>query len=62
MSYELHQVITYLRLTGAWQARLINFNGITLKDGLKRFLGERNLRAHGRRPRVHYYPRDLFSP
>jgi GxxExxY protein len=34
------QVITYLRLTGARQAFLINFNGVTLKEGLKSFLGD----------------------
>ena len=33
------QVLTYLRLTGARQAFLFNFNEVTLKDGLKSFLG-----------------------
>jgi len=33
------QVLTYLRLTGAKQAFLINFNGVTLKDGLRSYLG-----------------------
>lgn len=33
------QVITYLRLTAAQQALLINFNGSTLIEGLKSFLG-----------------------
>jgi GxxExxY protein len=33
------QVLTYLRLTGARQALLFNFNEVTLKDGLKSFLG-----------------------
>ncbi len=32
------QVLTYLRLTDARQAFLINFNGLTLKEGLKSFL------------------------
>ncbi len=39
------QVITYLRLTGAKQAFLINFNTVTLKEGLKSFLGGRELRS-----------------
>ena len=39
------QVITYLRLTGARQAFLINFNGITLKEGLRSFLRDRALRS-----------------
>ena len=33
------QVLTYLRLTGARQALLINFNGATLTEGLRSFLG-----------------------
>lgn len=32
------QVLTYLRLTGARQVLLMNFNGVTLKAGLKSFL------------------------
>ena len=36
------QVLTYLRLTGARQAFLINFNSVPLKAGLKSFLGARN--------------------
>ena len=32
------QVITYLRITGARQGFLINFHGVTLKEGLKSFL------------------------
>lgn len=39
------QALTYLRLTGARQAFLINFNGVTLKEGLKSFLGGRELRS-----------------
>ena len=46
MPIHTAQIITYLRLTGARQALLINFNGATLKEGLKSFLGERNLRSH----------------
>ncbi len=33
------QVLTYLRLTGARQALLINFNSLTVLEGLKSFLG-----------------------
>ena len=33
------QVLTYLRLTGARQALLLNFNCLRLKDGLRSFLG-----------------------
>src|SRR5688572_9091375 len=33
------QVLTYLRLTGARQVLLFNFNEVTLIDGLKSFLG-----------------------
>jgi GxxExxY protein len=33
------QVLTYLRLTDARQALLINFNGLTLKSGLRSYLG-----------------------
>jgi GxxExxY protein len=35
------QVLTYLRLTGAQQALLLNFNAPALRDGLKSFLGKR---------------------
>ena len=33
------QVLTYLRLTGARRALLMNFGGLTLKAGLKSYLG-----------------------
>jgi len=33
------QVMTYLRLTGAERALLLNFNALTLKAGLKSFIG-----------------------
>jgi GxxExxY protein len=33
------QVLTYLRLTGARRALLLNFNGLTLKEGIRSFLG-----------------------
>ncbi len=36
------QVLTYLRLTGAQQALLINFNSLTVLEGLKSFLGQRD--------------------
>jgi GxxExxY protein len=37
------QVLTYLRLTGARRALLLNFNGLTLKQGLRSYLGVGNL-------------------
>lgn len=46
MPIHTAQVLTYLRLTGARQAFLINFNAVTVKEGLKSFLGSRDLRAH----------------
>ena len=33
------QVLTYLKLTGARQVLLFNFNEATLKDGIRSFLG-----------------------
>lgn len=33
------QILTYLRLSRARQAFLINFNGVTLKEGLRSYLG-----------------------
>jgi GxxExxY protein len=36
------QVLTYLRLTGARRALLLNFNGVTLKQGLRSYLGMGN--------------------
>ena len=36
------QVLTYLRLTGARRALLLNFNGLTLKEGLRSYLGQGN--------------------
>jgi GxxExxY protein len=35
------QILTYLKLTDARQALLFNFNGLTLKEGLRSFLGVR---------------------
>jgi GxxExxY protein len=32
------QILTYLRLSGCWIGLLMNFNGVTLKDGLRRFM------------------------
>ena len=32
------QMLTYLRLSGHWVALLMNFNTVTLKDGLRRFV------------------------
>lgn len=40
------QVLTYLRLTGARQALLINFNSVTLMEGLRSYLGTREPRSH----------------
>ena len=37
------QVMTYLRLTGARHALLMNFNGLTLKEGLRSFVGKGKL-------------------
>src|SRR5688572_31994499 len=39
MPIHTAQVLAYLRLTGARQVLLINFNGVTLMEGLKSFLG-----------------------
>jgi GxxExxY protein len=39
------QVLTYLRLTGARQAFLFNFNSVTLKEGMKSFLGDGETRS-----------------
>ena len=36
------QVLTYLRLTGARQLLLFNFNSVLLKDGMRSFLGGGN--------------------
>lgn len=36
------QVLTYLRLTGARQALLMNFGQVTLKAGLRSYLGRGN--------------------
>jgi GxxExxY protein len=36
------QVLTYLRLTGARQALILNFNALTIKAGLKSYLGDGN--------------------
>ncbi|HET9372784.1 MAG TPA: GxxExxY protein [Vicinamibacterales bacterium] len=36
------QVLTYLRLSGARRALLMNFNGLTLKEGLRSYLGARS--------------------
>lgn len=44
------QVLTYLRLTGARQALLLNFNSVKLMDGLRSFLGDGKQRS--RRPWV----------
>ena len=33
------QLLTYLRLTDARHALLFNFNALTLKDGMKSFVG-----------------------
>jgi len=45
MPIHTARVLTYLRLTRARQALLINFNGVTLKEGLKSYLGVRQTRS-----------------
>ncbi len=42
MPIHTAQVLTHLRLTGARQALLLNFGQLTLKAGLKSFLGRGN--------------------
>lgn len=42
------QVLTYLRLTGAKRALLLNFNALTLKDGLRSYVGHGNAVPRGR--------------
>jgi GxxExxY protein len=39
------QVLTYLRLSGARQALLLNFNSLKLMDGLRSFLGDGKQRS-----------------
>ena len=46
MPVHTAQVLTYLRLTGARQALLINFNGTTLTEGLRSYLGTGVPRSH----------------
>ena len=42
------QVMTYLRLTGAKRALLFNFNDLTLKAGLRSFIGKgTHVPSHG---------------
>ena len=45
-SVHTAQVLTYLRLTRARQALLFNFNGVTLIEGMKSFLGDRDTSSH----------------
>lgn len=42
MPIHTAQVLTYLKLTGARIALLLNFNSLTLKAGLKTFVGPGN--------------------
>jgi hypothetical protein len=51
-------VITYLRMTRARQAFLINFHGMTLKEGLKSFLGSRVIGSPKEESGVPSYPAD----
>jgi GxxExxY protein len=39
------QVLTYLRLSGASQVLLLNFNSVKLMDGLRSFLGDGKQRS-----------------
>ncbi len=45
MPIHAAQVLTYLRLTGVRQALLINFNEVTLKKGLRSYLGAQQTRS-----------------
>ena len=45
MPIHTAQVLTYLRLTGARQALLFNFNSVTLKEGMKSFLADGETRS-----------------
>jgi GxxExxY protein len=55
------QVLTYLRLSGARQILLFNFNCVKLMDGLRSFLGDGKQRSQqpciGRAPGEHPFPR-----
>ena len=42
---HIAQVLTYVRLTGARQALLFNFNSVKLLDGLRSFLGDGKQRS-----------------
>ena len=46
MPIHTAQVLTYLRLTGARMALLLNFNSLTLKAGLRTFVGQGNEVPH----------------
>ena len=46
MPIHTAQVLTYLRLTGARLALLLNFNSLTLKAGLRTFVGQGNEVPH----------------
>ena len=55
------QVLTYLRLSGARQVMLLNFNSVRLMDGLRSFLGEGKQHSQqpwiGRNPGERPFPR-----
>ncbi len=46
LSVHTAQVLTYLRLSNMKQAFLINFNGVTLMEGLRSYLGTRVETSH----------------
>jgi len=50
LSIHTAQVLTYLRLTGARQALILNFNELTMMAGVKSFLGYGNKVTHATRP------------
>ena len=52
------QVLTYLRLSSARQAFLFNFNALTIKEGMKSFLGSGHLASPGPDDSADPYPKN----